>query len=61
MNWAEVLTILIPMIGGLGWIIARMDRKFDQTSSQIANVDQRISRLEGYMLGRESLLKIKGE
>lgn len=65
MEWMHAITIigsiLVPMLAGFGWLIHRMDNKFDGISIQIANLDKRLSRLEGYIEGRESILKVKGE
>lgn len=65
MTTAEMMiligSILVPMLGGFAWIINRMENKFDGISNQLLQIEQRISRLEGYIEGRESILKIKGE
>ena len=53
--------ILVPMLGGYAWILIRMDKGFHHLSQQIMDVDKRLSRLEGYIEGRESVLKVKGE
>ena len=53
-SWLQTITIicsiLIPMLGGFGWLIHR-----------ISSLDQRLSRLEGYIQGRDNYLKVKGE
>lgn len=54
MNWQEILTILVPILGMLAWVYNRMDKRFDSvdreldlTRSDIHNLDMRLSKLEG--------------
>lgn len=61
MDWTLAATILVPMLAGFGWIINRIENKFDGISAQLLRIEQRLSRLEGYIEGQQSVLKIKGE
>jgi hypothetical protein len=72
MTTFEMLTIigsiLIPMLAGFGWIIHRFDSKIDglkngmaALSQDLRNLDNRLSRIEGYIDGRDHTLKVKGE
>lgn len=61
MDWNIFLQVTLPMIGGFGWMIVRMDRKFDRIDTKFDNIqttlneinkdlrhiDVRLSRLEG--------------
>lgn len=56
MNWQEILTIIIPIIGFLGWIYGRLDKRFERLENQINDVrkdiqslDSRVSRIEGQL------------
>jgi hypothetical protein len=65
MTQFEMLTIigsiLIPMFAGFGWIIHRFDSKIEGLKNDIRNLDNRLSRIEGYIEGRDLTLKVKGE
>jgi len=47
MDWNIFLQVTLPMIGCFGWLIIRMDRKFDRLDDKIQSIDSRLSRLEG--------------
>jgi hypothetical protein len=49
-----IISILVPMIGGFGWLISRMDKNHKDLKNDIDNIhrdlrslDSRMSRLEG--------------
>ena len=50
MNWQEILIILVPMLGFMGWVYGRIDKKFDKMEQQIdqrfEKVDQRFDKIE---------------
>jgi hypothetical protein len=51
MNWQEILTIIIPILlglgGGLGWIYSRLDKKFDKVDQRFDNTDKRFDSILG--------------
>jgi hypothetical protein len=58
MNWQEILTILVPLIGLMGWTFNRIDKKIDklncnmddeftEVKKMIHSIDMRLTRLEG--------------
>lgn len=47
MDWTIFFQVTLPMIGGFGWMIIRMDKKFDRLDDKIQSIDSRLSRLEG--------------
>jgi hypothetical protein len=63
-----ILSILIPMLTGFGWVInkmMKMDEKnsddFAKITSKLSLLDSRISRIEGYIEGRDrSIIKVTG-
>lgn len=61
MDWTQTITIigsvLVPMLVGFGRIMS----KIYDLQNQINRLESRLSRFEGYIEGRESVLKIKGD
>lgn len=61
MEWSQaiviIISIIVPMLTGFGWIIHR----FDRVDQRFSSIEQRLSRLEGYLEGRDMHLKVKGE
>lgn len=58
MNWQEVVAILVPLFGLLGWIYNRIEKKADErfklimddlkcVKEQLHSLDMRLTRLEG--------------
>ena len=49
MGWEQVLTIigsiLIPMFGGLFWLVSRMDKKFDKIDIRFKEIDEEIGKI----------------
>lgn len=72
MNWQEILTILIPILGLMGWVYARIEKKLEGGFAEIKEelrlmrqdihqLDMRLTRLEGRFDERgywESQIKI---
>lgn len=51
-----ILSILIPMFAGFGWIMNRIFKLEDRMnlfSLDIRSLDARLSRIEGYLEGRD--------
>ena len=50
MDWTMAVTIivsiLVPMIAGFGWLIHRMDGKFTNTESKFDKIEERLNRIE---------------
>ena len=69
MDWALILSIIVPLGALAAWGIKRLDKKFEYVGEQlleikrdIRSIDQRLSRLEGAFDERgrwESHLKTK--
>jgi len=55
MDWNIILHVTLPMLAGFGCIIHKMNELKDD----IRHLDSRISRIEGYMQGRDSVEKFK--
>jgi hypothetical protein len=62
MNWQEVLTILVPILGMMAWVYNRIEKKFDTGFTElkaeikdlrkdIQSIDSRVSRIEGHLIG----------
>lgn len=58
MNWQEILTILVPILGLLSWTYTRIDKKIDrltdhmdgefaEVKKSLHSLDMRLTRLEG--------------
>lgn len=54
MNWTEVLTIVVPILGLMGWVYGRLDKRFNDVMQELKslrhdvhNLDMRLTRLEG--------------
>lgn len=54
MNWQEILVILVPILGLLGWVYNRIEKKFETVFQELKGIregihqlDMRLSRLEG--------------
>ena len=56
MNWTEVITIilsiLIPMFAGFGWVINKIMELQKNISEDLRSLDKRLSRIEGYIEGK---------
>jgi len=55
---AIILTILVPMLSGFGWIVIRLFKMQKEVSSmhiellkEIRGLDSRIAHIEGYLIG----------
>jgi len=46
-DWNIILQITVPILGGIFWIITRMDKGFKDVNDKINKIDSRLSRLEG--------------
>jgi len=54
MDWKEILTILVPILGMMAWVYNRIDKKFEKVEERFDKVDRklddlnmRLTRLEG--------------
>lgn len=54
MNWQEILVILVPILGLMGWVYSRIDKKLDELKDEIkevkkdiSSIKDRLTRLEG--------------
>ena len=58
MNWQDILVILVPILGLMSWVYARiekkmehleqkMETKFDDVIKVLHSLDMRLTRLEG--------------
>jgi hypothetical protein len=47
MNWQEILTILGPILGLMGWVYHRIDKKLDKMTTMMLDMNMRLTRLEG--------------
>lgn len=45
MNWQEILTIMVPILGMLGWVYNRVDKRFDKIDQRFEKVDQRFEKI----------------
>jgi len=57
MELSEFITpALVLAVGGFLWQeIRRLDGKLEKLSADHANLDRRLARIEGHLLGREAL------
>lgn len=46
MDWTIFLQVTLPMAAGFGWIITRMDKKFERVDDKFAKVDDKLGRIE---------------
>lgn len=62
MDWTQALTIigsiLIPTLAGFGWIIHRMDQKFEHVDLKFDRIDVKFDHIEKRMDLIETRLKI---
>jgi hypothetical protein len=57
MDWTQAITIIgsviVPMMGGFGWIIHRMDTKFDKADQRMNAIEHRINNIENRLTALE--------
>ncbi len=46
MDWTIFLQVTLPMAAGFGWMIVRMDKKFDRLDDKLERFNTRLSSLE---------------
>lgn len=46
MNYAEILTILIPMMTFLGWVYLRIDKKFEKIDEKFEKMEQKFEKID---------------
>jgi septal ring factor EnvC (AmiA/AmiB activator) len=47
MNWAEILTIIVPLGSFMAWVCHRIDKKFEAVDKKFENVDRRFESVLG--------------
>jgi len=56
-DWIQTLTIIgsiiIPMMAGFGWLIHRMDAKFDKMGERLDKIDDRMNSMENRLTAVE--------
>lgn len=61
MDWTQAITIiisiLVPVLAGLIGVITMIFK----LKNEIGKIDNRLSRIEGYIEGRDINLKVKGK
>lgn len=45
-DWQIFLQVTLPIAAGFGWMIVRMDKRFDKVNERLNNLDLRLYRLE---------------
>lgn len=44
MNWQDILVILVPILGLMSWVYARIDKKFEQVDQKFENLEKKMDR-----------------
>ncbi len=50
MNWQDILTLLVPILGFMGWVYNRIEKKLEKNMQQIdarfSKVDERFNKVD---------------
>lgn len=45
-SWIQVLTIIGTVMSGFGWMIRRIDQKFDKVDEKFTEMDKKLANIE---------------